>query len=216
MKRLSIAMAAVAFASAGCATKDYVHEYVGGQVTPVSKRVDVVESRAAVSEASIQGLNRRADGADAALKDQSARIDGASRTAEEALSRATAAGKLAEGKLLYEVVMTDDALRFSLEGAELSKEAKQQLDAFADKLKSENSNVYIEIQGHTDTTGSKAYNNKLSLARAEEVRNYLNMNCGIPLHRMSAIGYGGKAPMADNKTRAGRIENRRVVLVVLR
>jgi outer membrane protein OmpA-like peptidoglycan-associated protein len=219
MKKLSIALATVVFASAGCATKEYVHE----QVSPVNKRVDLVESRANVSESGIQTLSRRADGTDAALKSQSAKIDGvagtaqeASRTAKEALDRALAAGKLAEGKLMYEVVMSDDTLRFELEGAELSKEAKQQLDAFADKLKAENRNVYIEIQGHTDTTGNKAYNHKLSLTRAEAVRDYLNMNCGIPMHRMAAVAYGDKAPLADNKTRAGRVQNRRVVLVVLR
>ncbi|NTV95380.1 MAG: OmpA family protein [Thiobacillus sp.] len=218
MKSLSIALAAVAFATAGCATKEYVHEYVD----PVSKRVDLVESRASVNEASIKGLGQRADGTDAALKDHAAKIDGAagaaqeaSRTAKEALERAVSAGKLAEGKLMYEVVMTDDTLRFELEGADLSKQAKLQLDTFADKLKAENRNVYVEIQGHTDTTGNKAYNQKLSLARAEAVKEYLNMNCGLPLHRLAAIGYGDKAPLADNKTRAGRIENRRVVLVVL-
>lgn len=215
MNRVSIALAAVALATAGCATKDYVHEYVGGQVTPVSKRVDVVESRSAVDEASIKDLGRRADGTDATLKNHAAKIDGASRTAQEALNRAMVAGKLAEGKLMYEVVMSDDTLRFSLEKADLSDAAKQELTAFSDKLKADNRNVYVEIQGHTDTTGSEAYNLKLGEQRAEMVKRYLNMKCGIPLHRMATISYGESAPVADNKTRAGRIQNRRVVLVVL-
>lgn len=212
MKKLSIALAAVAVATTGCATKTYVHEYVDAQVTPVSKRVDVIESRVAVNEASIKALAERTD---AALSDQAGRIEGVSRTAQEALERASAAGKLAEGKLMYEVVMSDDTLRFGLHSAELSEVAKQRLVDFANRLKAENKNVYIEIQGHTDSTGNEAYNRKLSQARAESVKEYLNMNCGIPLHRMATIGYGESAPMADNKTRAGRIENRRVVLVVL-
>lgn len=218
MNKLHVVLAAVAFATAGCATKEYVHEYVD----PVSKRVDAVEGRTSTSEAGLKDLGRRADGTDAALKDHAAKIDTAtgtaqeaSRTAKEALDRALTAGKLAEGRLLYEVVLTDDTLRFELEKAELSKQAKAQLDAFADKLKAENRNVYIEIQGHTDTTGGAAYNHKLSLARAEAVKEYLNMNGGIPLHRMATVGYGAKAPLADNKTRAGRVQNRRVVLVVL-
>lgn len=215
MNKVTLALLAAAFATTGCATKDYVHEYVGGQVAPVSKRVDGVEGRTASSEAGIQTLNRRADGTDAALKDHAVMIDGASRTAKEALDRAKAAGKLAEGKLMYEVVMSDDTLTFSLEGDELSTAAKTQLDAFADKLKAENRNVYIEIQGHTDTTGSEAYNLKLSGARAEMVKRYLNMKCGIPLHRMATIAYGESAPVVDNKTRANREKNRRVVLVVL-
>lgn len=215
MKKLSIALAAVAVATAGCATKTYVHEYVDGQVAPHGKRMDVIESRVAVNEAGIKALTERAERAEAALSDQSGRIEGVSRTAQDALERANAAGKLAEGKLAYEVVLSDDTLRFGLHSAELSEAAKQRLVAFADQLKAENRNVYIEIQGHTDSTGNEAYNRKLSQARAESVKEYLNMNCGIPLHRMATIGYGESAPMADNKTRAGRIENRRVVLVVL-
>lgn len=208
MRKLTIAMAVAALASAGCATKEYVHEYVGGQVAPVNKRVDGVD-------AGVNAVNRRADSIEAGLKDQASRIDGVSRTAQEALDRAKAAGKLAEGKLMYEVVMSDDTLKFGLEDADLSEAAKTQLNAFADKLKAENRNVYIEIQGHTDATGSEAYNLKLSGERAEMVKRYLNMKCGIPLHRMATIAYGESAPVADNKTRANREQNRRVVLVVL-
>ncbi len=223
MNRIALSVMAVAFAMGGCATKDYVHEYVGGQVTPVAKRVDGVEGRSAANEAGIQALNKRADGADATLNrhagmlsDHSGRIETASRTAQEALDRATAAGRLAEGRLLYEVAMTDDTLRFNLEGAELSKPAMQVLSDFADKLKAENRNVYIEIQGHTDNKGSPAFNLKLGEARAEAVRRFLNIKGGIPLHRLSVISYGEAAPAADNKTLAGRKANRRVVLVVLK
>jgi outer membrane protein OmpA-like peptidoglycan-associated protein len=219
MKKISIVLAAFALAGSGCATKDYVHEYVGGQVSPVNQRIDAVDGRVNSNEASVrsavQELNRRADGVENALKEQAGLIDNASRTAHEALDRANAAGKLAEGKLMYEVVMSDDTLKFSLEDADLSDAAKQQLDVFAAQLKAQNRNVYIEIQGHTDTTGSAAYNLKLGAQRAEMVKRYLNMTGGIPLHRMATISYGESAPVADNKTRAGREQNRRVVLVVL-
>lgn len=222
MNRLSIAVAAAVLALTGCATKDYVHQYVGGEVKPVNERVDAVSSRTSANETDIKELGKRADGTDAALKDQGSKIEGvadaaqgASRTAQEALDRAMAANKLAEGKLLEEVVLTDDTLRFELESAQLSKSAKQALDAFAAKLKAEDKNVFVEIQGHTDTTGSKAYNHKLSLARADAVRDYLNIDCGLPLSRMATVAYGDRAPLADNKTRPGRIQNRRVVLVVL-
>lgn len=222
MQKLTYALIVAAFATTGCATKDYVHEYVGGEMAPVKKRVDAVEGRTKAHEAGLETLNRRADGTEAALKAQGeqitaqgARIDAASQTAEEALNRAKLAGKLAEGKLMYEVVMSDDSLQFALEGAELSKAAQAQLDAFADKLKSENRNVFVEIQGHTDSTGDAGYNLKLSADRAEMVKRYLNMKGGIPLHRMSTIGYGEASPVADNKTRANRAKNRRVVLVVL-
>jgi len=89
------------------------------------------------------------------------------------------------------------------------------LDEFAAKLKGDDKNVFIEIQGHTDSIGEAAHNLKLGEARAEAVKRHLNMKGGIPLHRMSVISYGETAPVADNKVRAGRQENRRVVLVVI-
>jgi peptidoglycan-associated lipoprotein len=208
MRKVSMLMAFAALTASGCATKDYVHEYVGGEVSTVNKRVDGVNT-------GVDSLNRRADTIESGLRDQNARLDGVSRTAQEALERARAAGKLAEGKLMYEGAMSDDTLKFDLDGAELDAAGKALLDAFAGKLKAENRNVYIEIQGHTDSTGNDAHNLKLSGERAEAVKRYLNMKTGIPLHRMATIAYGKSAPVADNKTRAGREQNRRVVLVVL-
>ena len=187
MRKIGFALAAVVLSTTGCATKDYVHEYVDGQVTPVSGKVDRMATA----------------------------LQGVSQTARDALARAEAAGKLAEGKLLYEVVLTDDSLHFEFDSAVLGDAAKKSLDAFADKLKSENRNVYIEVQGHTDAKGSDDYNLNLSAKRAESVQRYLNMKCGIPLHRLAVIGYGENAPVAANNTHDGRAKNRRVVLVVL-
>ena len=65
------------------------------------------------------------------------------------------------------------------------------------------------IEGHTDSVGSKSSNQSLSERRANAVRDYLIAN-GIAADRLSAAGYGEDNPIADNKTRAGRAENRRV------
>lgn len=222
MNRLLLT-AVAALALSGCATKDYVHEYVDAKVNPVAKRLDVVDARSSVNEVGIDALKRRADANDAALKEHAGRIarnevalDHLSATAQDALERASAAGKLAEGKLLYEVAMSDDTLRFDSNDAGLSMQAKRQLVAFANQLKTDNHSVYIEIQGHTDATGDATDNLALGQARAEAVRRYLNQDCGIPLHRMSVISYGETAPVADNRTVLGRHANRRVVLVVLK
>ena len=142
------------------------------------------------------------------------RVDTVDRTANEALSRATAAGKLAEGKFLYSVVLSDDSVKFPVKVHELSPEAKSRLDELATKLKTENQNVYLEIQGHTDARGSDDFNDKLGGERAEAVRRYLNQQ-GIALNRMSTISYGTKDPATTDKSRAARAQNRRVVLVVL-
>ncbi|NTV95379.1 MAG: OmpA family protein [Thiobacillus sp.] len=187
MRKITLALAVAALSNAGCATKDYVHQYVDGRVDKVDTNLRLLEFR--TSQVSY--------------------------TAQEALERAVAAGKLAQGKLVYEVVLTDDKLHFEFDSAVLSDSAKKMLDVFADRLKTENRNIYIEIQGHTDAKGPDDYNLRLSDARAESVRRYLNMKAGIPLHRLATIGYGEGAPLADNDTHDGRSKNRRVVLVVL-
>ena len=74
---------------------------------------------------------------------------------------------------------------------------------------------FVEIQGHTDDTGGTRYNDELGQRRADEVRRYLSRQYGIALNRMSTISYGDTLPVAPNKTRAGRAQNRRVVVVVL-
>lgn len=135
-------------------------------------------------------------------------------TSRDALQRAEAAGKLAEGKFIYSEVLSDDSMKFPVDKASLSPEAQQRLDAFLDKLKTENRNVYVEIQGHTDASGPKDYNYKLGEERAEAVRRYLNEH-GVALNRLATISYGPDAPVAPNTSREGRQQNRRVVLIVM-
>jgi outer membrane protein OmpA-like peptidoglycan-associated protein len=135
-------------------------------------------------------------------------------TAKDALDRANAAHKLAEGKFLYQVVLSDDSVKFPTDVHALSSEAEARLNELAQKLKGENQNVYLEIQGHTDARGSEDYNDKLGEARAEAVRRYLNQQ-GVALNRMSTISYGKTSPVAPNDTSVGRAQNRRVVVVVL-
>jgi outer membrane protein OmpA-like peptidoglycan-associated protein len=135
-------------------------------------------------------------------------------TAREALDRATAAGKLAEGKFLYQVVLSDDSVKFPTNVHELSPEAQARLTELAERLKTENKNVYLEIQGHTDATGAPDYNERLGEERAEAVRRFLNAQ-GVALNRMSTISYGKDSPVAPNDTREGRAQNRRVAIVVM-
>ncbi|MES2833348.1 MAG: OmpA family protein [Pseudomonadota bacterium] len=135
-------------------------------------------------------------------------------TAGEALARANAAHKLAEGKFLYEVVLSDDSVKFPVDADQLSPEAEQRLAELVQRLRAENRNVYLEIQGHTDASGDADYNERLGLARAEAVRRNLSRG-GIALNRMATISYGEDEPIADNATPEGRAQNRRVAIVVL-
>ena len=134
--------------------------------------------------------------------------------AGEALGRANAAHKLAEGKFLYEVVLSDDSVKFPTDRHALSPEAEARLAELAQRLKGENKNVYLEIQGFTDATGDLEYNDKLGEARAEAVRRYMSQQ-GVALNRMATISYGEATPVADNTTPEGRAQNRRVAIVVL-
>jgi outer membrane protein OmpA-like peptidoglycan-associated protein len=197
-KLFSVALAlTMAFALTGCATKKYVQKETGA----VNTRVDDVQGQ--VEEAQTR------------LDSHDQQIGQASRTAQEALQRAQEAGKLAEGKFLYETVLTDEKVKFGFDTSDLSPEAKAAVDQFAQQIANENKNVYVEIQGHTDSVGSDKYNEELGLLRAEAVRRYLSQAHKFPLHRINIISYGETAPIADNSSRDGRSQNRRVALVVL-
>jgi len=186
----------------GCATKKYVKEEVTRETGAVHTRVDTLQGQVEATQTKV--------------KDHDEQIAKVSRTAQEALQRAQDAGKLAEGKLLYETVLSDDKVRFGFDKTGISDEAKAPLDEFAAPIVSGNQNVFIEIQGHTDSVGSDQYNEELGLERAEAVRRYLNLQHKIPLHRMSVISYGESAPVTENNSRDSRAQNRRVVLVVLK
>ncbi|MBN9555306.1 MAG: OmpA family protein [Alphaproteobacteria bacterium] len=186
---LFAAVAVTAIGLGGCATKDYVNQ----QVAAVDAKAQATQSQVNEHQTHLTKLDQ---------------------TTQEALDRATAAGKLAEGKFLYEMVLSDDSVKFPVDSSKLSSEAEQRLQAFVDKLKTDNRNVYLEIQGHTDGTGSDALNQRLGQQRAETVRLFMNQH-GVALNRMSTISYGEKDPVASNKTRAGRAQNRRVVIVVM-
>jgi len=189
-----------AFGLTGCATKTYVGEEVSKSSAANEKHISQVESQVEATQTKV--------------KEHDKQITELDKTTRDALERAQAAGKLAEGKFVYSLVLSDDAVKFPVNGHELSPESMTMLDDFANRLKSENKNVYLEIQGHTDSTGSDMYNYKLGEERAEAVRRYLNQK-GVALNRMSTISYGKAEPVDDNKTKDGRAKNRRVVVVVL-
>ena len=183
-----------------CATK----KYVSGEV----------ERSSAASEKHIAEVESQIEQTQSKVGQHEQRITELDKATQDALDRANQAGKLAQGKFNYSVVLSDDNARFPLNHHELSKEAKNELDQFVDKLKTDDKNVYLEIQGHTDSTGPAEYNTRLGEERAEAVRLYLNQK-GVALNRMATISYGETQPVDSNKTREGRAKNRRVVIIVL-
>jgi OOP family OmpA-OmpF porin len=102
---------------------------------------------------------------------------------------------------------------FDFDKAVLKPEGKAKLDDLAGKVKGINLEVIIAV-GHTDSVGSDAYNQKLSVKRAEAVKAYL-VTKGIEKNRVYTEGKGEKQPVADNKTKEGQAKNRRVEIEVV-
>lgn len=102
---------------------------------------------------------------------------------------------------------------FDFDKAVLKKEGKAKLDDLVGKVKGINLEVVIAV-GHTDSVGKDAYNQKLSVKRAEAVKAYL-VSKGIEKNRVYTEGKGESQPVADNKTGAGRAKNRRVEIEVV-
>ena len=173
-----------------------------------------VSKSSAAAERRISEVQTQVETAQTRVREHDTHLADLDKSTRDALERAEAAGKLAEGKFVYSLVLSDDAVKFPVNRHELSKEAQAKLTEFAEKLKGENKNVYLEIQGHTDASGGTEYNYSLGEARAEAGRRFLSKQ-GIALNRMSTISYGEDEPVSKNTSRKGRSQNRRVVVVVL-
>ena len=102
---------------------------------------------------------------------------------------------------------------FDFDKAVLKPEGKAKLDDLVSKVKDINLEVIIAV-GHTDSVGSDAYNQKLSVRRSEAVKAYL-VSKGVEKNRVYTEGKGEKQPVADNKTSEGRAKNRRVEIEVV-
>jgi outer membrane protein OmpA-like peptidoglycan-associated protein len=149
------------------------------------------------------------------------KADLANKAAGDAASAANVANAKAEAvdraskRLVYEVTLSEDQSGFKFGKAVLPDEAKARLDQLVQQLKANPNGAYIEVEGYTDATGPKAYNEQLGLERAEAVKRYLYEQYQIPLHKINVISFGSENPVAPNNTREGRAKNRRVVIKVL-
>lgn len=190
----------------GCATKKYVDEQITTHGKVTQTKIHEVQTSVEANQKEISDLAAK----QAALEADVAKL---SETARDALKRAEEAGVLAKGRFVFEVTLTDNDVQFAFNRAELSDAGKAALDAFAAKVKGLN-HAFVEIQGHTDSIGSESFNLKLGHQRAETAMRYLNEQ-GVPLFRMNVISYGEFKPIADNDTKEGRAQNRRVTLIVM-
>ncbi len=118
--------------------------------------------------------------------------------------------RVGEGEL--QLVMPN-VLTFNVSSSSLSEKSYEVLDSIVKVLKEYNKTI-IEVSGHTDNTGSKVTNDRLSQERANEVYDYLVGN-GVKKERMSSIGVGSNKPIASNSTTEGRGLNRRVEIIII-
>lgn len=208
MRLMIVPLLAAGVALGGCAKKSYVQREVGEvnqKVDAVSAEVEQTQERVRQNEVEIAKVE----------KDSQTGIAEAKSSADAAMTRAGEAEKAAKGKLVYTLTVSNDKVQFPFNKAELSDEAKALIDDEIGPLVQKNAGVWFEVEGHTDATGDAAYNMLLGEERAMAVRDYLAKAHGIALSRLEVISYGEDEPVADNKTRDGRAQNRRVVIRVL-
>lgn len=203
--------------STACATKKFVRTSVGevnDKVDSVGKSVEVTQERTRQNEGKIAAVDQKADQAAQSAQQANAAAGEARSAADVAAGKADAVDK-ASKRLVYEVVLSEDEGNFKFGKAMLPDEAKAKLDDMIAQIKADPKGAYFEIEGHTDNVGDKKLNEKIGLERAEAVRTYLYEQHQIPLHKMNVISYGKEKPIAPNKTKTGRAQNRRVVIKVL-
>jgi peptidoglycan-associated lipoprotein len=213
----AVAISAVALGGSACATKKMVKQRVGevdSKVDTLSKSVEENQERTRTNEGRIGEVDQKAQAANARAAAAGSRADEAYGAANKVNARADAI-EAASKRLVFEVVMSEDKGGFKFGQSKIPAEMQAQIDQIVTQLKANPNGGYIEIEGHTDNVGNKLTNQKIGMDRAEAVKRYLYENQQIPLHKMNVISYGEDKPIAPNKTRDGRAQNRRVVIKVL-
>jgi outer membrane protein OmpA-like peptidoglycan-associated protein len=227
MRKSLVALSVFAMAIGGstaCATKGFVRNQVGQVSTKVdtlSQSLEETQERTKTNEGKITDVDTKAGAAQGAADKAQQSANSADEHAGAANDAAKAAADKADEvdknakKLVYTVVLNEDEGGFKFGKTVLPDEAKAKIDEMVTQLKADPKGAYFEIEGHTDNVGDKLVNEKIGQERAEAVARYLYEQHQIPLHRINVISYGEDKPVASNKTKDGRAQNRRIVIKVL-
>jgi len=204
----------------GCSTKNYVRS----QTAPLIQQTNDLDSKTAQDHRTIGDTDQRAQqgiaaaNAAAGAADQHAlaagqSADSAGQSAEDAVNRVdTLSGVVANLDNFKQ--LSDVSVTFGFDRSTLTAADRAQLDQVATSLTSARGYI-LEITGGTDSVGDPQYNYQLSQRRADAVVNYLSAKYNIPPHKFYLIGIGKDDAVADNKTSAGRAQNRRVEVRLL-
>jgi OOP family OmpA-OmpF porin len=220
---ISVAVPLMLF-TMGCATKKMVRQNTAdleAKISTVDKKVDqktgeLSDQIKEVDRKSETGIEQaRKTGEDAAQQASKASQDAqnANALAQKGVSAADQARQTAESLENLQPVKTETVL-FGVNRDALTEDDKAQLDTL-DQTVASLKYYLVEVTGHADKTGSANYNLALSRRRADAVVRYLTQNDKIPLARIHILGYGEEMPAADNKSRDGRKQNRRVDVKIM-
>jgi outer membrane protein OmpA-like peptidoglycan-associated protein len=187
----------------GCASKKYVR----GEVATIDQKVESVASEVEANQKRIKEHDEKLASIGEIVSKQGSEITAVDGKVEDVR-------KMVKGELIYKATITNNDAKFGFDSAELTPEAKGAVDAFVQTLIAMNRGLYLEIQGHTDSTGPDSVNMALGERRAKAVMMYLYTQYHIPLYRMQVVSMGASMPIADNGTREGRAQNRRVEILV--
>lgn len=204
----------------GCSTKNYVRN----QTTPVINKTNELDDKTAANNRALQDLDRRtgtgisgaqtsATNAQQAANQANTAAGQAQQSAQDAVNRADTLGSVVQNLDTYKQV-GDVSVNFGFNKADLTKQAKQQLDGLGAQLGAQRSYI-LSLTGGTDSVGSAAYNYELSDRRAQAVVQYLASKYNVPAHRFYLIGLGKDQEVASNATARGRAKNRRVDVQLL-
>ncbi len=212
---LVICLAASMVATVGCSSKNYVKS----QTTPLINKTNELDDLTAKNSKDIKDVDARAQAGIQAVNAKTVEVEQktqvASQNAQQAQQMADAAnGRV--GVLTNTVANLDNfhavaetSVKFGFNRDNLTPKSKEALDQLAGQIAS-TKGYLIALEGGTDSVGSADYNYDLSQRRANSVIQYLATKYNVPAHKIYVIGLGKDKPVEDNKTKAGRADNRRV------
>ena len=215
MAAISIAVAVLL--SSACATKKYVRNRVNERATPLENRTGELEETSRRNTQDIGRLGKDIEDVRQRTDRAQQQADRAASSAEQANTRVTGVEQTVSdlrSNLDKFTVQKTVTIRFNAAKSELLPEAMASLDELASQIKDRNG-FLLEIQGFASAEGKPELNERLSEARSEAVKRYMGEHHNVPLFRMSIIGFGTSRPVADNETKEGREQNRRVEVRLL-
>jgi OmpA-OmpF porin, OOP family len=212
---LMIVLAASVVVSVGCTSKNYVKS----QTTPLINKTNELDDLTAKNTKDIKDVDARATAGIAAVNAKTADVEQKAQTAGQNASQAQQMADAANtrvGVLTNTVANLDNyhavaetSVKFGFNKDNLTPKSKEALDQLAASIASTKGYI-IALEGGTDSVGSADYNYDLSQRRANAVIQYLAAKYNVPAHKIYVIGLGKDKPVEDNKTSAGRADNRRV------